>query len=1190
MYLKSLELQGFKSFPDKTKLNFDHGLTAVVGPNGSGKSNIGDAVRWVLGEQSTKTLRGAKMEDVIFAGTESRKPVGCASVTLCIDNSSNQLNFPDDEISVTRRLWRSGESEYLINGKHVRLREINELFMDTGLGRDGYAIIGQGRIAEIVSAKSNDRRDIFEEAAGISRFRYKRTEASRRLEASEDSILRLRDIISELEDRLEPLKIQSEKAEKYLRLIEKRRFLELSVWLEKLYIFKEKLSEIDDNILICTAQYENLELDSQKLEKEVSENYIQMQKCSSEADRLRNEIISAEQEFSDIRSAIAVLENDIEHCKESIKSMTAECEGKLSSKKDLFCEIEEQKKKISDIDSLLEKSGIKLGDTEEALRNISESERILGESLGDANQKLNLMYISQSELNHDAANSKSSISALSSEINSFASRIKESEDRKNECSDKLSENEAALKNALEKEDEQTNRITGMQRILSVRNEKLTKLQGEHQSVSIILGEKNQKLKLLNDLENNMEGFYYSVKDIIKAAKNGAISGVHGTISHIITVDAEYSLAVETALGAAMQNIVVENEETAKRCIRRLTENKSGRATFLPLTSVRGNELIQKGLDNEDGFIDLASRLASHNSKYSGIINSLLGRTVVVEDLDFATRIAKKYGYKFRIVTLDGQIINAGGSFTGGSSAKSSGILSRKAEISKLEEQTSKLEIRRKELTSKISVLKSETDKMGFDIEGAKEMLSDIKSDITRLKAEKSGIISLLEIADKQSAEIFSAQEKAKSDIKTEEEKLVNILTALADSEKSISEYQINMSGDKTKQEELRKKREDLSSKLSELKISGAELAKDREAAEKELNTLKSATNALDLARETILKAISDKEKEIENKSQEIQIQRQKIDSGHNRIKDMQQKIDEQQKMRMRLEQLSGELREEEKQISSEKERYTREGSRLEERRNALQKESDTIVSQMWEQYEVTRSEAEKTTQRPENPEKSQRELNEIKGKIKALGSVNVDAIEEYKEVSKRYNFLDSQLKDVESSKRELEKLISDLTDNMCNVFSENFIKINENFKEVFCELFGGGSASLILTDPENILESGIEIVAAPPGKTIKNLMLFSGGEQAFIAISIYFAILKLRPSPFCILDEIDAALDEVNVRKYASYIRNFSGSTQFIMVTHKRGAMEAADTLYGVTMQEDGVSRLLKMNVSDNNLIKEYTE
>lgn len=1175
-------MYGFKSFPDKTKLSFDNGLTAVVGPNGSGKSNIGDAVRWVLGEQSTKNLRGAKMEDVIFAGTEKRRPVGCASVTLCIDNSSAKLKYPGEEICVTRRLWRSGESEYLINGKQVRLREINELFMDTGLGRDGYAIIGQGRIAEIVGAKSGERRDIFEEAAGISRFRYKRNEATRKLQASEESILRMRDIIAELEARLEPLKIQAEKAERYLWLAEKRRALELSVWLDKLDVLKEKLRETDDNILICTAQYENLELESEALERKISENYQEMQKCSAEADRLRNEIIAAEQEFSDIRSAIAVLENNIVHCEEAIQTMTAEVEGKLSSRAELFAGIKEQKKRLEDIDGRLAQSGILLGDTEAALRAASEDERALGESLGSAGDKLNLLYISRSELTHAVAAAKTAIASLTAEISRFAERSAEAEERQRDCAAQLEENEKALKNALERQEEQSNRIAGLNRVLSSRMEKLVKMQGEQQSVSLIYGEKNQKLKLLRDLESNMEGFQYSVKDIIKASKSGAISGIHGTVSQIIRVEAEYGLAVETALGAAMQNIVVENEETAKRCIRRLTENKSGRATFLPLTSVRGTALVQNGLESEDGFVALASRLAAHDAAYSGVVNSLLGRTAVAEDLDCAARIAKKYGYKFRIVTLDGQIINAGGSFTGGSSARSAGILTRRAEIRELEEQTAEMEERRKTLASKCAALKAETDKMGFDIEGAKALLSDIRADSTRLEAEKSGLLSLLEVARRQAVEIISSGEKAEADIKKQEIILKDTQEALDGCEKSIEAAQENMSGDKTRQEELKRRRESLSEKLSELRIQGAELVKDREAAEKEIISLENAAGELALARERTLSAIKEKKREIETLHEEIAVRRQGIEGGQTRIAKMQELIKRQQGVRMELEHLSGELREEEKRISAEKERYTREGSRLEERRSALQKESDGIVTQMWEQYEITRSEAEKIGGRPENMAAAQRELNEIRGKIKALGSVNVDAIEEYKEVSQRYGFLDAQMRDVESAKRELEKLIADLTENMRRVFSENFAQINENFNEVFRALFGGGSASLVLADPENVLESGIEIVAAPPGKTIKNLMLFSGGEQAFIAISIYFAILKLRPSPFCILDEIDAALDEVNVRKYASYIRNFKGGTQFILVTHKRGAMEAADTLYGVTMQEDGVSRLLKMNTPDN--------
>ncbi|MBQ2824393.1 MAG: chromosome segregation protein SMC [Oscillospiraceae bacterium] len=1177
MYLESLELQGFKSFPDKIKLTFDKGLTAVVGPNGSGKSNIGDAVRWVLGEQSSKTLRGAKMEDVIFAGTQFRKPVGFAQVTLNIVNNRGILQIPSEQVSVTRKLYRSGESEYLINGAQVRLKDIYELFMDTGLGRDGYSIIGQGRVAEIVSAKSNERREIFEEAAGISKFRYKKAEAERKLAAAQDNILRLRDIIGELESRVEPLRIQSEKAAKFIEYSEKRKSLEITVWVNQLDDLKKNLEELSDKLLISTNEYNGIEADISRLEDEITDLSEKMQNNLIRIEEMRNEILESERSNTQIHADIAVCENEIRHCNETIAEINEQMELTKNSNQENRKLIEEKLELIRETQQRAADSKKRYGEVSELFNKTVSEQDSFNSLFSEVQSQLNRLYIRQSECTVSISSGKQSIEDISAQNDLAKQQDEALRIAAEELESERKETADGVLMLEERNGELNNRIAGLSKLYSGRAEKLNAAKKQLDDINFAIRDKEQRIRMLTDLENSMEGFAHSVKQILKASKTGQLSGIYGSVAQLIKVEAEYSVAIETALGGALQNIVVENEDIAKRGIRLLQENKAGRATFLPLTSVKGTRLAEKGLEDCDGFVALAVDLADFDEKLTGVYNSLLGRIAVAEDIDSATLIAKKYGYKFRIVTLDGQVINAGGSFTGGSTAKSSGVLTRKNDIEKLTAEKNSLSAKLGEVKQTCDKMQAEADKLGFDIEAAKDELNTLNSDKIRFEAELKRIDAMLAQNAEQRKTAAENSEKADERLEAAKKLLAETEAALAETEKEISGKERTVSENEEQRKEMQEKRDALTEEMSALRLEEAELAKDIEALHAEVKRLEeqcleigdsSAKLTLELDRQNAL---------IQEKLHRIEELNSQLKGSKEAVEAINEKISAAQSEQRTMEQRSNEARAQVRQLSDGKEKYSREMTRLEERKVSVQNSYDKIIAEMSEQYNLYLTEARELAQPVDDLLVLQRDLAEIKQKIRSLGSVNVAAIEEYKEVSERYNFMSEQLHDVESSKRELEKLIDELTDNMRRQFTESFNQINENFKKIFVELFGGGQGELTLTDPEDVLESGIEIRVAPPGKVIKNLSLLSGGEQAFVAIAIYFSILKLKPAPFCILDEIEAALDDINVVKYAQYLRNFTDTTQFILVTHRRGSMDEADVMYGVTMQEKGISKILRL-------------
>ncbi len=1181
MYLKSLELHGFKSFPDKVTLEFGKGLTAVVGPNGSGKSNIGDAVRWVLGEQSTKTLRGGKMEDVIFGGTQQRKAVGFAAVTLNIVNDDRTLAVESDLVSVTRKLYRNGDSEYIINGSPVRLKDIVELFMDTGLGRDGYSIIGQGRVADIVGSKSAERREIFEEAAGISKFRYKKAESERRLAAAEDNILRLKDILSELEGRVEPLRVQSEKAKKYLVLADSRRALEIAVWTHKLHELGGALDELEDKLLAANAEYEHLGNEIDKCDSEISDLTLKRQQCTAAAEEYRTKISKLEEESSQAAADIAVFNNNILHFNEQIAE-TENQKGELSlGEVKLREKIEE---KNSEIDSINEQSAAlskEIEGLEERLSKLVDEADEFERSVSGTNEELNRLYIKKSEYSFAAANSEITRKELEKAVSDGRISVAQGREEVEKAAKELEQINADISEAEADIAEHTNRLNGFNMLFAKKDEQLKKLNAEFSEAELGIRNLTQRRQMLIDLENSMEGFSGSVRQIIKAGRSGQLRGVRGTVAQIISVDSEYSLAVETALGAALQNIVVDNEDTAKRGIRILKETNGGRATFLPITSVKGNTLSEKNLDMQEGYVALASELVSYEPEYSGIVASLLGRIAVAENIDFATNIAKKYGYKFRIITLDGQVINAGGSFTGGSSQRSTGVLSRKNEIKTIGGEIDKLTASHSQMKQRLGSLSAEVEKLGFDLDGEKDIISRAQTEKVRLDAEKKRVEQLMEQYELRIAELERSVRESEDKIAASARQKAEGEAGLKECEEKISKLEAELSSAQEMSGESKGVREGISAEISDKRLKLAGLAKDIESARAAIGQYNESIGNSKAEADRYDRKIAELREKIEAENAALEDRKKEAESAKATAASLGEKIKEETKRGIEYERQAQAVSTLQRSKSNEKETVSAEISRLSERRDNLRRDSDGMINHLWESYGLTVAEAAEQAEDIEDITDAEKRLNEIKNKIRALGSVNTDAIDEYEEVRTRYEFLSGQLGDVLQSKEELEKLIASLTKSMKEIFTDSFNKINENFKTTFVELFGGGRGELTLTDPENVLESGIEINVAPPGKVIKNLSLLSGGEQAFVAIAIYFAILKLRPSPFCILDEIEAALDDVNVTRYAQYLRNFTDTTQFILITHRRGTMEEADILYGVTMQEKGVSKLLRMEASE---------
>lgn len=1181
MFLKSLEVQGFKSFPDRTFLTFGKGITAVVGPNGSGKSNISDAVSWVLGEQSVRQLRGDKMEDVVFTGTAKRKGLGFAQVSLVIDNNDRRLPYDSDEIKVTRKYYRSGESEYLINGNSVRLKDINELFMDTGLGRDGYSIIGQGRIADIVSSKPQDRREIFEEAAGIAKYRYRKTEAERRLNQAQENLLRLRDIMSELESRLEPLKEQSEKAEEFIKLSEEKRSLEIGLWMNTLHKSKDFLEQQENKIAMAKAQYERSESELNAIEEEIENIYSKTQEILSQIDEIRRDSANLEEEATRKEGEINVLKNDIFHNNVNIARIEAEIQKGSLLDSDIEKEISAKEAEKGDKESFIEEQKNLLESNIASLKGLQEESEKFSGKIEELAVKLNNLSLENANLRVVEMTSASSASEIVARMEAIDNSIAGKRQQIEDCEKELKECIDAIDACNEHIDSLSNSIKGYEFKLNARRQKLDELKKEHEKIRLEAEQKKRQADLLEDLERNLEGFAHSVKSVLQNAERGLLKGIHGPLSRLITVPLKYNTAIETALGSAMQNIVVDTENDAKQAIEFLKAKNAGRATFLPLTTIKGNTFTEKGLEDCPGFVGIASGLVEYDKKYENIVSSTLGRIVVADNLNNAISIAKKFAYRFRIVTLDGQVINAGGSFTGGSGTKSSGLLGRTVQIKELRDEAVKLLAKAETLGRSLREAEQEVSKINAELEGIRAELTTSGEDKIRFEAEKRRLEELITNANTAINELNKERESAVSRLAEldkekaqAKEKMEEIALQTKAFESELSELTSNRQG-------IRAKREELTNAIEQLRLTILSAEKDLQAIYLDIDELRSKKSGFIEQQKTL----EQEKSELIKKNDDTSLQIEEIKNQAARLREEAKasiaKIEELSSKRLQLEGEISNLRKESRDKSAERESIGRELSRLEERKVSAQKEYDEIIGRLWDEYELTRSEAETIGEQIQNVSKAQRRLNELKAKIRNLGAVNVAAIEEYKEVKERYEFMTGQLEDIEKSRQELIALIDDLTNQMSQLFITRFEEINRHFGEIFRELFGGGNARLYLSQPDDILSSGIEIQVQPPGKIINNLNALSGGEKALVAISIYFAILKVNPAPFCVLDEIEAPLDEVNVDRFASFLRRMSDNTQFIIITHRRGTMEEADVLYGVTMQEEGVSKLLELRIND---------
>ena len=1181
MRLKALEMQGFKSFPDKTVFNFNHGMTAVVGPNGSGKSNIADAVRWVLGEQSTKNLRGSKMEDVIFGGTKIRKPLGFAEVTLRLDNTDRTLDSDRDEVSVTRRYFRSGESEYMLNGQVVRLRDVHELFMDTGLGRDGYSLVSQGRIADLISSKSGQRRDMLEEAAGISHYRYRRNDANRKLDQAEENLVRLRDILSELESRVGPLKTQSEKAQKFLVLAKEKKELEIGLWLHTIDTTRVKLRDQEDKLSIAQGQYDSVEAALTQIETDSEEIIAKSQDITVRIDNIRNNSTSYEEKAVQLEGQISVEKNTILHNEQTIERIRRDMSDASNSENTLKKEVEDAQAEIAE---LLNEIEAKRKELDSAALNIADAKNETGEfadRIAEISQKITALTEKVSEKRIEETTANSSIEEISGRVSNIEGvlstrngYITELEDKRNACQsqlDKLNDTATEIMNA----------VSGYSLRVNNRQEKADKLKSAIDARGLDILQKKDKIRMLDEMEKNMDGYSGAVKAVVREAKGGALRGIHGPLSQLISVEDRYAIAVETALGSAIQNIVTDSENDAKRAINFLKENKSGRATFLPLTSVKSKPFTEKGLDDCYGFVDMADRLLDYDKKYDEIIRSLLGRTAVAEDLDSAIVIAKKFSYRFKIVTLDGQVVNAGGSMTGGSRGHNSGILSRTNEKEKLNEQLKKLAAEQEKDNEEYKRLNVELSSAKAELDASEADLKRTQEDIIRKESELALIDGKLDTANAALEELRREKKNASIRITDLEALKSAAQTEIDRLNKEMGSLQADLDVVTHGREKLEEKKEELAQIEAKINLDILALEKDIEAKKEAVDLLNrrmaSHEGRLDDLNDEI--AIIEKaNSDIELKIQELTKQAQEFhELGASAKSDIEALINE----RTQCDAKSAQLRSEERAKSAEREKISGELARLEERKAQMEKQLDDAVNKLFDEYQLTKSDAEALNIVIDDYQQAHRSLQELKGKIRALGNVNVGAIEEYKEVSERYEFMKAQLDDIEKSRDELNRLITELTSKMAEQFKAQFVRINSYFGETFVELFGGGKAELILENPNDVLECNIEIKVQPPGKNVQNIDLLSGGEKGLSAIALLFAILKVAPSPFCIFDEVEAALDDVNVARYARYVRRMTANTQFILITHRRGTMEEADVLYGITMQEEGVSKLLELQTAE---------
>ena len=1176
MRLKELEIQGFKSFPDKTKITIGEGITGVVGPNGSGKSNISDSIRWVLGETSSKQLRGSgKMEDVIFGGTQSRGAMGFASVALTIDNSDHGLDMDADEVTIGRRYYRSGESEYSINGQNVRLKDVYELLLDTGIGRDGYAIVGQGRIAEIVGAKSAERREIFEEASGIAKYRYRKNEAERRLEAAEGNLERLRDILGELEKRVGPLKRDSEKAQQFLELSERRKSLEVTLWVDA-------IRRANDTVRDQQRKFEAAQSDYERLSRQLDEFDEKSAALREEAQQL---VLQVEQANADIRavteanagseSEIAVLKNESEHSRFRIDEATGELERAGQGRQSIETEAAGHKAAIEKLHGEVAALDARVAELRAELRALEEKAAASGQRRDVIDAAIARLQDTATAAKVRAASAQSAKEAAAQRLDEAKQQAVELENSAAAAEEEKRRAERRLKDAEEAVTRNDNIKAGLKLKLESRRRQQAEAADALQKADKERSNTSQRIHILEDLERNMDGYQQSVKAVMRAAAGRRLRGIIGPVAGILTVEKGYETAIETALGFALQNIVVEDQGCARAAIGFLKDERAGRATFLPLDTVQGSRFTGR----LTGTAEVAADLVKCDPRYQHIIDNLLGRIIVVEDLSEASTVAKNLGYRNRIVTLDGQVINAGGSFTGGSTARSVGVFSRKQELDELRTRLVKLEKKRADAEKELEARKAEVDNLTAQLSGAEAEGMNASSERLRASLELDRLTAAVAQHEENTRSLAAEIEAQQAAVTQNETACAEAEAAQGKAEAELNTYNAELAELGESTGSLTAERERITNELSENQMQRLANEKDIGLHEAALEGLQSRTGEAEARARELNAAIEAAKAKIEANALKIaEIERIRGENKE-KIAAAEETIRTANAARMEKEAAVARLGQENRALTDERERMSGEMARLAERRTAAENELNDTNTKLWEEYQLTAGEAKELCVEFESLTELRRSVAEVRGKIRGLGNVNVGAIEEYKEVKERYDFLKAQVTDVEKAKSELTRMIAELCSEMEELFTTSFKQINTHFQQIFKELFGGGHARLYLSDESNVLESGIEIEVSPPGKVIKNLSALSGGEQALVAISIYFAILNVNPAPFCFLDEIEAALDDVNVARYAQYLRRMTDHTQFIVITHRRGTMEAADVLYGVTMQEDGVSKILRLDL-----------
>ena len=1180
VYLKSLEVQGFKSFPDKTLIRFDSDITAIVGPNGSGKSNISDAILWVMGEQSSKTLRGAKMEDVIFGGTQKRSAVGFAEATLTLDNSDRALRYDADEVMVTRRYYRSGDGEYYINRQSARLRDIHELFMDTGLGREGYSNIGQGRIDEILSLKSADRREIFEEAAGISKYRHRKEETERKLAHTEDNLLRIGDKVSELELQLEPLRKQSEKAVKYLELREELQGLEVAVWMDKLEKLSQEAKKAEEDYTSAAFVLEQAKDELEKLYAETEKMGSDLRTQNDTVENLRVQVSMLEGTHQQIDGQITILRSAVQNNEENIRRSEVDIRGQEDRTSGIAYQMEQIDLRIMQINMLLRETDVQLEGLQKELTAMT------ADAQGITRQFMELRS-REVKLTADIAAREADLRTLEAREQESAQRTEQINEELRSGAQKEQEAEAALadcrkvlKKAREEVTANQNTIAGYSLRQTTRKQRADELAEQVQKLQNTLNGISAKARVFRAMAEDLEGYNRSVRQVVQEGKRGGLRNIHGPVSKLIRTEDDYTVAIEIALGAAMQQIVVDTEADGKAAIAYLKRTGGGRATFLPLAAMRGKTLQESGLEACAGFVDIASELIDCDDKYRPVVENLLGRTVIVENIDNAISMSKRYGNRFKIVTLDGQVMNPGGSMTGGSVNKEAGILSRANELEKLTAEETRLSAKLADADNRYREARRAADQVQFQLDTAKEQLAEAEKQVlTQEGQEKQHEIWLQAIQDALAAaqrELASICERGQLDKQQRaavEAELRVYHGDLAQTRQTIA----SLEGSQTDADTAVA---NITDKMNTLRSDKAALEAERTTAQNHISDLRLLLSAAEGDRNKKLADIAAIRGEIQRLQEQITQQEQRQLENDAQIAqsrtDMEAALSLYKQLDARKTKNETEIQERNKSILN----MERACGLLERKKETTALEEKTIIDKLWDTYGLTPGTADEKRGQIESVSAGVHRIAELKRKISALGTPNLGAIEEYARVNERYTYMTGQRDDVLNSKKELERIIKEITSQMTVIFVEEFAKINQYFGKVFEEMFGGGKGSLVLEDPENPLTCGIEIRVQPPGKQLKTITLLSGGEKAFVATALYFAILKVRPTPFCILDEIDAALDDRNVDRFSSYLRNLSEKTQFVVITHRRGTMEASDVLYGVTMQEQGISKLLRLDLN----------